>query len=100
NLGLDDIADRLGVSRSTVYYWVKEIPITRTNRQVASQQLGTAAMQAKYAVLRQEAYDSAMAQASELLADQEIRDFVVLYLAEGYRKDRNMVAFSNSSPGM
>jgi hypothetical protein len=57
-------------------------------------------MQAKYAARRQEAYDSAFLVAEELLADKDIRDFVVLYLAEGYRKDRNAVAISNSNPTM
>ncbi|MFL5734682.1 MAG: helix-turn-helix domain-containing protein [Chloroflexia bacterium] len=100
NLALDDIAQRLNVSRSTVYYWVKGIPITWTNRQSIAQQAGTAAMQAKYAARRQEAYDSAYEVAEELLADRDIRDFVVLYLAEGTRKDRNAIGFSNSNPEM
>jgi hypothetical protein len=57
-------------------------------------------MQAKYAAIRQAAYDEACNHAADLLEDRDLRDFVVLYLAEGYRKDRNSVSFSNSSPAM
>jgi hypothetical protein len=57
-------------------------------------------MQAKYAAKRQAAYEDGLAEAPSLLQDADIRDFVVLYLAEGYRKDRNCVAFSNSNPRM
>jgi hypothetical protein len=57
-------------------------------------------MQAKYAAIRQAAYDAVRTQAADLLQDRDLRDFVVLYLAEGYRKDRNCVSFSNSNPTM
>jgi AcrR family transcriptional regulator len=100
NMSLDDICARLKVSRTTVYYWIKDIPITRTEKQHAGQKAGTAAMSAKYAARRQQVYDAAYLQAAELLMDLSMRDFVVLYLAEGYRKNRNVVSFSNSSPQM
>jgi hypothetical protein len=57
-------------------------------------------MQAKYAAIRQAAYDAVYSRAANLLQDRDIRDFVVLYLAEGYRKDRNSVSFGNSNPTM
>ncbi len=57
-------------------------------------------MQAKYAAIRQAAYDAAYSRAADLLQDHGLRDFVILYLAEGYRKDRNSVSFSNSNPVM
>lgn len=55
-------------------------------------------MQAKYASMRQEAYTATYQRAAELLQDLAVRDFVVLYLAEGYRKQQNSVALSNSNP--
>jgi hypothetical protein len=99
---ITDIAAELGLSKSTVYGWVQDIPLpaTRSERQRDGQRRGTAAMQAKAAARRREAYDEAYADAERLLADSRIRDFVVLYLAEGYRKNRNKVSFSNSSPRM
>jgi hypothetical protein len=57
-------------------------------------------MQTKYASLRGSTYEATYREASHLLEDRDIRDFVVLYLAEGYRKDRNSVSFTNSNPQM
>jgi transposase-like protein len=103
NLALDEIAGRLGLHRSTIYYWIRDIPLTRTERtlrQTSAQQAGTLANQAKCASRRQQAYSDTYNRAHVLLKDQQIRDFVVLYLAEGYRRNRNSVAFSNSNPVM
>jgi transposase len=105
---LRELAEHFGISRSTVNYWVKDVPAgtdlsaerqrKRAERQRANQQAGTASMQAKYAARRQEAYDAVRIEASMFLEDRDVRDFVVLYLAEGTRKDRNVVALSNSNP--
>jgi transcriptional regulator with XRE-family HTH domain len=104
---LNELAERLGIPKSTVRYWVKDTPpgslselrqVQRLLRQSARQQAGTAAMQAKYAAMRQEAYAATNMRATELLQDLVVRDFVILYLAEGYRKQRNCVALSNSNP--
>jgi hypothetical protein len=99
---LGEIAATLGVPKTTAYSWVKdiEIPKTQTEKQKLNQQRGTLANQRRCAAIRQAAYDTAYAQARELLSDQRIRDFVVLYLAEGYRKDRNAVAICNWNPIM
>jgi transcriptional regulator with XRE-family HTH domain len=107
-LSLCELAERLAVSRSTIYYWVKGIPaVMNSQRQrewseklEANRKLATAAMQAKYAARRQTAYDAMYQAAPKLLEDTEVRDFVVLYLAEGYRKGRNSVQLSNSNPIM
>src|SRR4051812_40230203 len=107
-LSLGEIADALSVSKTTVHYWLRGVPTggdvaperlaVRAERQTAAQRAGTASMQAKYAALRQQAYEQGREAAQELLADQQIRDFVILYLAEGIRKVRNQVALSNSNP--
>src|SRR6266446_8568329 len=98
HLALGDIAATLGIPKGTAYSWLKdiEIPKTVTEKQKLNQQRGTQANQAKCAAIRQTAYHTAYSQARELLSDQRIRDFVVLYLAEGYRRDRNVVSFGNS----
>lgn len=99
-MSLDDICARLNVPRTTVYYWIKGIPITRTQKQHAGQRAGTLAMSAKYAARRKAGYDAAYQDAGELLKEDGIRDFVILYLAEGYRKNRNVVSLSNSNPSI
>lgn len=102
-LSLDHICARLNLPRTTVYYWIKDIRVTATpkpRKQTPGQLAGSRAMQAKYAAIRQAAYDDVYSQAADLLQDRDLRDFVVLYLAEGYRKDRNSVSFGNSNPTM
>ena len=102
-LSLDDICARLNLPRTTVYYWIKDINVTAIAKprvQSPAQLAGSRAMQAKYAAIRQAAYDAVYSRAAELLQDRDLRDFVVLYLAEGHRKDRNSVSFGNSNPTM
>jgi hypothetical protein len=53
-------------------------------------------MQAKYRRLREEAYAQGAAEYAALAADPTFRDFVVLYIAEGFKRDRNCVAICNS----
>lgn len=97
---LDQIVERLQLPKTTVYYWIKDIPIERTVRQSIAQQLGTRAMQAKFAALRQQAFEQGIAEAPALMLDPTFRDFVVLYMAEGYKRSRNSVSFVNSDPQM
>lgn len=98
-LSLDEIVERLKLPRGTVYHWIKDIPIP-AHRQQAGQRLGTAAMQAKYAALRDAAYAQGLAEAPERLRDPAFRDFVVLYMAEGSKRKRNEVEFVNSDAQM
>lgn len=97
---LDQIVERLQLPKTTVYYWIKDIPIDRTVRQSIAQQRGTKAMQAKFAALRQQAYEQGMAEAPALMLDPTFRDFVVLYMAEGSKRNRNRISFVNSDPAL
>jgi AcrR family transcriptional regulator len=100
-MSLDEIVERLRLPKTTVYYWIKDIPIPRRRpEQNFGQQVGTRAMQAKFAALRQQAYEQGWAEAPELVQDPTFRDFVVLYMAEGFKRRRNDVAFVNSDPRM
>jgi len=45
-------------------------------------------------------YQQGLAEAPELLKDVTFRDFVVLYMAEGSKKNRNVVEFVNSDARM
>lgn len=97
---LDEIVERLALPKTTIYYWIKDIPIPRTSRQSETQRNSTIAMQAKFAALREKAYQQGQAEAPELLQNPTFRDFVVLYMAEGYKRNRNVVSFVNSDPRM
>jgi hypothetical protein len=104
HLTLEQIVERLQLPKTTVYHWIKDIPIPETDKQKARQTLaqrnGTLAMQAKFAALRENAYQQGWNEAPELLQDLAFRDFVVLYMAEGYKRGRNSVSFVNSDARM
>lgn len=100
NLTLDEIVERLSLPKTTVYHWIKDIPIPRTERQTAAQRRGTEANRARYAALRDAAYQQGWDEAPTLLKDPSFRDFVVLYMAEGSKRSRNTVEFVNSDSQM
>jgi hypothetical protein len=103
-LTIDEIAERLALPRTTVYHWVRNIPIVRKpGRPLPSdaQRKGTEAMQTKYRLLREAAYASGAGEFGRFAADDPtFRDFVCLYLAEGYKRDRNVVSIANSDPAV
>lgn len=103
-LTIDELAERLALSRSTVYYWVRDLPIPGSGSggawPEAARRKGTRAMQRKYRLLREQAYREGLEEYEDLAADQTFRDFVCLYIAEGYKRDRNVVSLSNSDPAV
>lgn len=100
NMTLDDICERLALPKTTIYYWIKDLPIPFTEKQLEAMQKKADKVRQKYAALRQQAYQQGMADAPTLMQDLTFRDFVVLYMAEGYKRDRNSVSFVNSDPRM
>jgi excisionase family DNA binding protein len=99
-LTIDQIAERLALSRSTVYYWVKDIPIPHMTegRKAVLPRLrkGNLRMQEKYRRLRQDAYAQGRSEFASLAERPTFRDFVSLYLAEGSKRCRNRVSICNS----
>ncbi len=57
-------------------------------------------MQAKYRRLREEGYRDGRATFASLAEDPTFRDFVNLYVAEGYKRSRNHVSICNSDPAV
>ena len=53
-------------------------------------------MQATYQRLREQAYAQGCDEFDDLVARSTFRDFVVLYIAEGSKRDRNRIAIGNS----
>ena len=100
NMTLDEIVERLSLPKTTVYYWIKDIPIPRTEKQTAAQQRRADDTRVRYAALRDAAYQQGWDEAPGLLQDPSFRDFVVLYMAEGYKRNRNVVSFVNSDKAM
>jgi hypothetical protein len=103
-LTIDQIAERLALPRTTIYYWVRDLPITEAVRhsgpRQAARRRGNRAMQRKYRLLREEAYREGRDSFASLAADPTFRDFVCLYIAEGYKRSRHTASICNSDPAV
>ena len=97
---LEEIVERLALPKTTIYSWIKDIPIPRTEKQSEARRHNSEKVRQKYALLREAAYQEGVIQAPELLKDPTFRDFVVLYMAEGSKRQRNKLAFVNSDARM
>ena len=98
-LSVVEIADRLALPKTTIWYWVRDIPLARP-RANTGQRKGNRAMREKYRLLREEAYARGRGEFMELAADPTFRDFVCMYIGEGYKRDRNCVSLNNSDPAV
>jgi hypothetical protein len=97
---IDELAERLALSRSTIYYWVRDIPIPRTERQTAAQRRAAKRNGEKYRLIREAEYERGLEEYREFLQVPTFRDFVGMYIAEGYKRDRNTVSVANSDPAV
>jgi len=102
-LTIDELAERLALSRSTIYYWVRDIPITRRPNNgwpASARRKGNRAMEQKYRLMREAEYERGLEEYREFLQVPTFRDFVTMYIAEGYKRDRNTVSVANSDPAV
>lgn len=97
-MALPEIVERLGVNKTTVYYWIKDIPLEgRTEKQLDSQKNATRANRVKAKEARDKEREIGLAEAEVLLQDPLVRDFVSIFMTEGNRKSRNVVSVCNSN---
>jgi transcriptional regulator with XRE-family HTH domain len=94
HLSIDEIAERLALSRTTVYYWIAGMPLGRRRRD--NPHPGARKMLAKHRRAREEAYELGYWEFPRLSRHATFREFVALYIAEGYKRDRNTVTICNS----
>jgi hypothetical protein len=98
-LSVVEIAERLALPKTTVYGWVRDIPLQRPRRANPGQRRGNRGMRRKYRELREAAYAEGRDSFQTLCAsDPTFRDFVCMYIGEGYKRSRNAVMISNSDP--
>jgi hypothetical protein len=83
--------------KTTVYYWIKDLPLGRERRWSDGQRKG------KTRRCRGSSWSCAtprtragVAEYDDLIQVSQFRDFVVLYIAEGYKRSRNRVAVGNA----
>ena len=97
-LSIVEIAERLALPKTTIFYWVRDIPLQRPRRANAGQRRGNRGMRRKYRELREAAYAQGKGEFADLAAIPTFTDFVCLYIAEGYKRQRNTVSLGNSDP--
>jgi len=106
---LVDISTRLNLNKSTVWYWVKDLERPHPKRKetcknnpalAKAQRKAAAATKKKWAEWRARAYDEACKEAPLFFQDPLFRDYVMLYLTEGFRRTRNEVSVGNSNPAL
>jgi hypothetical protein len=96
-LSIVEIAERLGLPKSTIFYWVRDIPLQRPRRDDTHP--GNRGMQRKFRMMREQAYEDGLQSFQTLCAgDPTFRDFVCMYVGEGCKRDRNRVSIGNSDP--
>ena len=96
HLSLDEIAARLSLPKTTVYYWIKDLPLGRSRRENGLP--GNRAVARKHRLMREAAYADGQVEFSRLAQDFSFRDFICMYIGEGYKKNRNVVGLGNSDP--
>jgi hypothetical protein len=102
-LTIDELAERLALPRTTIYYWVRDLPIERkpaTTGLAKSRAAAVRSNRRRFKVLRDSAYSDGLARFPKLSEDPSFRDFVTLFIAEGYKRSRNTVAIANSDPAV
>lgn len=96
NMSLNDIVDIVGIPKTTVYYWIKKYKLDKIywkkNHLSASN-----TNRLKYQKLRDEAYDEGKRLFEKYKNNKTFRDFIVLFLTEGNRKNFNGVCICNSN---
>ena len=97
HLSIDEIAERLALPKTTIYDWVRDLPLGRP-RANPGQGKGNRAMRAKYRLRRLAAYAVGRLEFAGLSCEPTFRDFVCMYMAEGYKRNRNVVSVCNSDP--
>lgn len=101
-LTVDQLAGRLALPRSTVYYWVRDLPLGEREeegvKKGAGGRAGTGAGAGKGAstTAGDAAYEDALRSFDDLAAQPTFRDFVCLYIARGSTRERAKVSLSDS----
>ena len=99
-LTIDELAERIAAPRSTVYYWVRDLPIGRTEKQTAASWRAGQVTRRIHQRRRNAAYRQGGEEFPALMVEPTFRDFVCMYIGEGYKRARNVVSICNSDPAV
>jgi len=102
---LGDICNMLNRSKTTVYYWIKDVEIeninaflnTKKQKVALAQKKASLAIRKKFRLLHEESRKEAEKLWNESLKnDFSFQQFIMLYWCEGYKKTKNSVSLANS----
>jgi DNA-binding XRE family transcriptional regulator len=99
DLTIDEIAERLAISRQTIFNWVKDIPMRRPRRH-PDYELRARENSLRFKRLRDAAYEDGWNRFDDLIGEPGFRDFICMYIGEGSKRSRNRVAICNSDPNV
>jgi hypothetical protein len=102
-LSLLDIADRLALPKTTVWYWIKDLPdpsikYRETPGRRRSRLAAARSNKRRAYFARADAYDLGWCEFPGLMLEPSFSDFVCVYIGEGYKRCRNRVSVANSNP--
>jgi hypothetical protein len=112
-MSLNEIAECLALPKTTVWYWIEDLPrppqkrrkplkgnarseAARGNHRARAAAANTNRERAL--ALRRAAYRQGWEEFDTLDAEPGFRDFVCMYIGEGYKRSRNTVTLCNSDP--
>lgn len=105
----NDISSMLGRSKSTVYYWIRDVEIkkpnaflmrTKRNNKEAARKAALA-VRRKFEILHEQSREKARSDwDGGLKESSDFRLFLMLYWCEGWRKSRHCVAIANSDSNL
>src|SRR4051794_2596849 len=75
DLTIDEIAERLAISRQTIFHWVRDLPMKRAPRH-PDYELRARENSLRYKQLRDEAYEEGWEEYDALVEEPTFRDFV------------------------
>jgi transcriptional regulator with XRE-family HTH domain len=102
-LSLLEIAERLALPKTTVFYWIRDLPNPEikygdTPARARARAKAARRKTAKYKAVRDAAYRQGWEEFPQLAREPTFTDFVCMYIGEGYKRDRNRVSLGNSDP--
>ena len=97
---INEISEMLNKGKATIHYWIKNVDVVlgRTEKQSEAQKIGTKAFSEKCKKARDNQYNNATVDDFDKI--EGLRDFILIYMCEGYRRSRNVVQVVNSNPNI
>jgi excisionase family DNA binding protein len=105
-LTVDQIAERLALSRSTVYYWVRDLPLRaaqgggRADGGDAGAGRGGEGECEELRPGQASAYEQGLRSFDDLASEPTFRDFLCIYTLVGNKRDRACVSLTDGDPAV